>query len=98
MSKASIPRWAWWGAIPCGLLLIIIVGLSFIDEPLRAYAERELNRRLPAYTVQIGTLDLHPLRLSLDLRDVIVRQRKHPDPPIAAVEKIHGSIQWSALF
>jgi hypothetical protein len=98
MSKASIPRWAWWAAIPCGLLLIIIIGLSFIDEPLRAYAERELNRRLPAYTVQIGTLDLHPLRLSLDLHDVIVRQRKHPDPPIAAVEKIHGSIQWSALF
>ena len=45
-----------------------------------AYAERELNRRLPAYVIQIRALDLHPLTLSLDLEDVIVRQKDHPDP------------------
>ena len=63
-----------------------------------AYAERELNRRLPAYVIQIRALDLHPLTLSLDLEDVIVRQKDHPDPPIAAVSKLHGSLQWSALL
>ncbi|MCC2642227.1 MAG: uncharacterized protein K0S45_2640 [Nitrospira sp.] len=98
MKIPSLPRWAWWVAVPVGLLLIIVIALSFIDEPLRAYAEREVNQRLPAYTVHIGGLDLHPLTLSLDLEDVVVRQKDQPDPPIAAVPKIRGSIQWSALL
>ena len=85
-------------AIPLGLLVVIIVAVSFIDEPLRAYTERELNHRLPAYIVHIGALDLHPISLSLDLADITVRQKDHPDPPIAAISKIQGSLQWSALF
>ena len=56
------------------------------------------NQRLPAYIVHVGGLDLHPLTLSLDLEDVIVRQKDHPNPPIAAVSKIHGSLQWGALL
>lgn len=81
-----------------GVLLLAGVALFFIDEPLRAYTERELNRRLPTYTVRIGALDLHPISFSLDLKDVIVRQREHPDPPIAALAQVHASIQWSALL
>lgn len=98
MKASSLPKWVWWMAIPLGILVIIVIAISFLDEPLRAYAERELNRRLPAYVIQIRALDLHPLTLSLDLEDVIVRQKDHPDPPIAAVSKLHGSLQWSALL
>ena len=29
---------------------------------------------------------------------MVVRQKDDPDPPIAAISKIHGSLQWSALF
>ena len=90
--------WLWLIGVPLVLLLLVVIVVSFLDEPLRAYAERELNERLPAYTVHIGGLDLHPLSLSLDLEDVIVRQKDHPDPPIAAVSKMHGSLQWSALL
>ncbi len=97
MPGASSRGWRWI-AIPVGILLVIGIALSFLDEPLRAYAERELNQRLPAYTVHIGALDLHPLTLSLDLEDVTVRQKKHPEPPLVAVSKIHGSLQWSALL
>jgi len=85
-------------AVSLGVLLVIAVALSFIDEPLRAYAEREMNHRLPAYTTHIGALKLHPMSLSLDLEDVIVKQKDNPDPPIAAVSKMHGSLQWSALL
>ncbi|MBA2487531.1 MAG: DUF748 domain-containing protein, partial [Nitrospira sp.] len=92
------PLWVWLIAVPAGLLVLVIIVLSFLNEPLRAYAERQINQRLPAYTVRIGALDLHPISLSLDLEDVIVRQKDHPDPPIAAVSKMHGSIQWSALL
>ena len=47
-------RLGWWVAIPVGLLLVIGIALAFIEEPLRSYAERELNQRLPAYTFHIG--------------------------------------------
>jgi hypothetical protein len=88
----------WLIGVPLAVLLVVMIAVSFLEEPLRAYAERELNQRLPAYTIRIGALDLHPLTLSLDLEDVTVRQKKHPEPPMAAVAKIHGSLQWSALL
>ena len=91
-------RWVWLVTVPLVGLLVLIMVLSFIDEPLRAYAERQVNQRLPAYDVRIGSLALHPIRLSIDLEDVIVRQKDHLDPPIAAISKIHGSIQWRTLF
>lgn len=93
-----MPTWLWWVTVPLGVVLVLVVGLSFIDEPLRAYAERQINHRLPAYTTHIGTLKLHPMRLSLDLEDVTVKQKDNPDPPIAAVSKLQGSLQWSALL
>ncbi|MEP7153444.1 MAG: DUF748 domain-containing protein [Nitrospira sp.] len=98
MKPPFIPKWIWWVAVPITFLLVIVIAASFLDEPLRAYAERTVNQRLPAYTVHIGGLNLHPLTLSLDLDDVIVRQKDHPEPPIAAVPTIRGSLQWSALL
>src|SRR5918993_3582026 len=98
MKMPSMPKWLWWVAIPIAFLVIIVIAASVLDEPLRAYAEREVNQRLPAYTVHIGALDLHPLTLSLDLEDVVVRQKERPDPPLAAISTIHGSLQWSALL
>lgn len=93
-----MPKWLRWIFIPIGLLLVFAFALSLIDEPLRTYAEREINHRLPAYTVQIGSLDLHPISLSLDLANVVVRQKDHPDPPIAAISKMRGSLQWTTLI
>ena len=97
MKMSSRPKWLRWMAIPIALLVVIVMAASILDEPLRGYAERTVNERLPAYTVSIGVLDLHPLTLSLDLEDVVVREKDHPDPPLAAISKIQGSLQWSAL-
>ena len=52
--------WLWLLGVPLMLLLLVLSVGSLLDEPLRAYAEREMNQRLPAYTVSIGALDLHP--------------------------------------
>jgi hypothetical protein len=98
MNVPFMPRGFWWILVPVSLVLVIAIAFSFLDEPLRAYAERELNQRLPAYRFQIGALDLHPLSLSIDVEDVTVRQKDHPDPPIAALATWHASIQWSALL
>jgi hypothetical protein len=90
--------WWWIMAVPAVLILLIGAALLVIDEPLRAYAERELNQRVTGYTFRIGALDLHPFSLSVDLEQVTIAQNEHPDPPIAAVSKWHAGIQWWALF
>jgi hypothetical protein len=89
----------WWLlAIPVVILLLLIVTLAFIDEPLRAYAERQLNSRVAGYTFSIGKLDFHPIGLSLDLEDVRVLQTDHPDPPVAHLKTWHASIHWRELL
>lgn len=90
--------WWWVIGIPIVLLLIIGLAVAFIDEPLRAYAERELNRRVEGYTFHIGKLNFHPIGLSIDLEDVTVIQEDHPDPPIAQLTKWHASVHWRELL
>src|SRR5918997_6197058 len=79
---------------------IVALGLfdGLIDEPLRGYVERQISSRLQGYTVRIGTLDVHPFSVSVDLRDVAVVQDAHPEPPIVQVPQLHASVQWSALL
>ena len=83
-----------------GLAFLLFAGfaLLFLDEPFRAYAERELNSRLSAYTFRIGRLDFHPIGLSLDLEDITVLQNAHPHPPLAQIAQWHASIHWRALL
>src|SRR5919106_1339779 len=82
------------------ILLTVIIGLAlaFIDEPLRAYAEREMNRHLDGYTVKIGGLDFHPVGLSIDFENVLVFQDEYPDPQIAEIPRWHASIHWRSLL
>src|SRR5947209_5984991 len=75
--------WRWIVGVPLALLLILVLVAAFIDEPLRAYAERQLNSRVDGYTFHIGKLDFHPIGLSIDFENVTVVQTDHPDPPIA---------------
>jgi hypothetical protein len=92
-------RLGWWVlGIPVVLLVILGPALAFIDEPLRPYAERELNRRVEGYTFRIRALDFHPIALSLDLENVTVVQTDHPDPPVAQLTKWHASIHWRELL
>jgi hypothetical protein len=90
--------WRWAVGIPLALLLIIGLALAFIDDPLRAYAERQLNSRVAGYTFRIGKLDFHPIGLSLDLEDVTMIQTDHPDPPVAHLTKWHASVHWRELL
>ena len=79
---------------------IVALGLfdGLIDAPLRGYVERQINSRLQGYTVRIGTLDVHPFSVSVDLHDVAVVQDAHPDPPVVQVPQLHASVQWRALL
>ncbi len=87
---------------PAGILgaLVLITGLpfAFIDEPLRAYIERQLNSRVVGYSFRIGSLDFHPIGFSVDLEHVTMFQSEHPDPPVAEIPKWHASIHWRELL
>lgn len=101
--SSSPPRrtrrlWRWLIGVPIVLLVILILTVAFIDEPLRRYAERQLNSRVVGYTFHIGELDFHPIGLSIDLKDVLVAQTEHPDPPVAKLTNWHASIHWKELL
>ena len=57
-----------------------------------------MNERLQGYTVHIGGLDVHPFSCSVDLKEVVIGQDAHPDPPIVHVPELSASVQWRALL
>ncbi|MEP6600628.1 MAG: hypothetical protein ABJB49_02310, partial [Nitrospirota bacterium] len=79
------------------ILLAAAVALYFIDEPLRAFIERQLNTRVEGYHFTIGKAHLYP-NLSLLLEDAVIVQTTHPDPPVARIPKWHLGIQWRHIF
>jgi uncharacterized protein DUF748 len=90
--------WIWLVGAVALLVAAVVVGSFFMDEPLRRYAERQLNARLQGYTVRIGALDVHPWRFAVDLKDVVIVQDGHPDPPVVRVPALSASVQWRALL
>jgi len=85
--------------IPIAVILALGYAIAFlIDEPLRRYTENKMNHALKGYTARIGKLDFHPIGFSLDLRDVVVTQEEHPDPPVLRLERLSASVQWRALL
>src|SRR5437870_8251349 len=85
--------------VPLAIVLVIAYAIAFlIDEPLRRYTEAKMNRALKGYTVHLKKLDFHPLGFSLDLRDVLVVQDAHPEPPVARIPLVSASVHWRALI
>ena len=95
----TIPRrWLVVG-VAVGVVLLIAYAIAFlIDEPLRRYTEAKMNRALKGYTVHIKKLDFHPVGFSLDLRDVLVVQDAHSEPPVARIPLLSASVHWRALI
>ena len=90
--------WVIAGVVLSLLVLAVIIAASVADEPLRQYVEDKANSVLPGFHVTIGALDLHPLTLSADLRDVVVRQDIHPDPPVLSIPRVSAEAQLATLF
>ena len=87
-----------WLAI--GILVLVLVAaaaLFFVDEPLRAFIERQLNTHVEGYSFTVGKAHVYP-NLSLQIENAVMTQTKHPDPPVASIPKWHFSIQWRHVF
>jgi hypothetical protein len=91
----------WWVCLAGAVALLAVAAVVvsfFLAEPLRRYAEQQMNARLQGYTVRIGALDFHPFGLSMDVRDVVIVQQTHPDPPVLRLPKLIASVQGRALL
>jgi len=92
------PVWTTVGLLLVFVIVAAVILLSAIDEPLRRYAEREANESLPGYHVEIGDLEVHPLTLSVDLHDVVVRQEAFGEPPLATIPHLIADARLAPLF
>jgi uncharacterized protein DUF748 len=91
-------RWTWLiGALVAVLALAFAVSM-LVDEPLRRTIEGQMNARMQGYTARIGHLNFHPVGFSIDLRDLVLVQNAHPDPPVLYVPRLSASVQWSAII
>ena len=91
-------RWRWIVAIAALPILALIAADHFLDEPIRRQVERRMNERLKGYHVRIPAADFHVWGFSLDLKDVLLTQDAHPDPPVARIRTLSASVQWRALL
>lgn len=85
-------------AVAAVALVAAIVATFVIEEPARRWFVKAINEPLDGYTVALGDLELHPLSASLSLHDLVVSQDALPDPPIVAIRRIDGTLDWRALL
>ena len=97
-SLASHPWLKKTGIVLAVIAVLLIVAFSFLDESLRAYAERRANQTLNGYTLTIGSLDFHPIGLSAELDNVVLAQTKRPDQPLVEIGRWSASIHWRKLL
>ena len=85
--------------VTLGVVIALAYAAAYmLDEPLRRIVERRMNEQLAGYRVQIGTLDLHPFGLGVDLENLTVVQQAAPDPPLALVPALVLSVHWRDLL
>jgi len=87
----------WVIALSALALLLVFVAQHF-DEYLRRTLESKINQRLHGYSVSIGHAHVNPFGLALTLRDGVIRQQAHPDPPVADIPRIEASVEWKELL
>ncbi|HSN87190.1 MAG TPA: DUF748 domain-containing protein [Thermoanaerobaculia bacterium] len=96
--EQPVSRSLLWAILAAALLLILAIVSQHFDEFLRRTLEAKINQRLHGYSVTLGGAHLSPFNLSLTLRDGVIRQQAHPDPPVAAIPRLTASVEWKELL
>jgi hypothetical protein len=86
-----------WGSIAVLLIAIGLV-LPHVDSFLRRTLEAKINQRLKGYTLALGGAHLDPLDLGLTLRDAVIRQQAHPEPPVVVLPRLKIGVEWRELL
>ncbi len=96
-----VRRHRWWaigGFIVSLIVVTLILASVLLTGPLKRYAEDQAAQRLADYDVRIGSIHIHPFRLALEVNDVIVRQRAHPEPPLATIPSLVADARFLPLL
>ena len=85
------------------LVLAVLVVAAFVadrafDRPLRRIVERRLNERLVGYRATVGHADFQLIGFALELKNTILVQEAHPDPPVMDVPRLRMSVHWTDLL
>lgn len=94
VSQRTLLGWV----LAAALLLVIAIVSLYFDEFLRRTLESKINQRLHGYTVTLEGAHLNPFGLALTLREAVIRQQAHPDPPVAAIPRLEASVQWREIL
>ncbi len=80
--------------------MIVFLALAGLlpNEPLRRSIEGKMNRSLKGYEVRIEQARLQPLGLSLTLKNLVIHQTAHSEPPILVVPALHASVHWREIL
>src|SRR5580704_17710568 len=85
-----------------GIIASIMIGLFvfsfFLDGMIRTRTESAMNEKLKGYHVTLRRAHLQLIGGSLTLRDLKIVQEQHPRPPVADLQEMRFSIEWSQLF
>ena len=88
----------WTGGIILGLIVLLFIASFFVDEPMRKAMERSMNQKLTGYSVTLPKLHFQLIGLSVTLHDLTIRQKAHPEPPVAVIPGLHASLHWREIF
>lgn len=80
------------------VLLLAWLVSSLIEGPLRRKMEKDMNASLKGYNASLGAVDFHPLGLSVTVRDLVIRQNAHPEPPVADFPYLYAHVHWRAVL
>ncbi|SNB45255.1 DUF748 domain-containing protein [Geobacter sp. DSM 9736] len=79
-------------------ILALIFASHLLNEPIRSYMEKEMNRSLKGYSVRLPELRVNLMSLSVTLKGLTVCQEADPDHPIAQFPFLRASVHWRALL
>ncbi len=92
-------RVAGWIVAAFGVLIVaIFVASYFLDPFIRTRVENTMNEKLVGYHTSLAHAHLQLLNGSLILSGLLVKQNKHPTPPVADLPEMAFHIQWSELL
>ena len=81
-----------------GLIVLLFIASFFVDEPMRRAMEESMNERLKGYSVTLPGLHFQLIGLSVTLRDLTIRQKENPEPPVAFIPRLHASVHWREIL
>ena len=94
--KTRFIRWVI--GIPVALVLILFIVSFILDEPLRSSMEKNMNRNLKGYTVNLAGLHVQLINLSVTLKGMSIIQQAHPENPVVFFPVLKASIHWREIF